>query len=288
MVVYYIMKLISRFFCILPLKARYYSGKAIGSLGWLLVPKRRKKLAVGNIMRSFGVDRELASDIVKSSTTRFGNMLIEVLRFPLLNKSNINQLVTIKGREYLHEALAYGKGVVIATAHSGNWELLGPALSLNGFPVVGVAQKQTNTAMNRFINEYRMLSGMHVVYKNEIREMIRLLGEGKILGLLMDQDAGNEGTFVKFFGVPASTATGAAAMARMKGTPIVPAFITRKEDGGHTAVLSKPIFVEKTANRDADVFTITQQLTTIIENHIRQFPNEWFWLHNRWKHTQIV
>ncbi|MBP2643571.1 MAG: lipid biosynthesis acyltransferase [Firmicutes bacterium] len=285
MLVYYIMKLISRFFCMLPLKARHGIGKLIGSLCWLLVPEKRKKMAVENSMRSLNLDKRMASAIVKCSTTRFGPMLVEVLRFPLLSKNSINQLVTIEGREYLSAALAFGKGVVIATAHSGNWELLGPTLAFNGFPVVGVAQKQTNAAMNRFINEYRALSGMQLVYKAEVREMMRLLGTGKIIGLLMDQDAGKEGTFVDFFGVPASTATGAAALARIKNVPIVPAFITERENGGHVVRLHKPIFVEKTAERDADVFAITQQLTTIIEKHIRQFPHEWFWLHNRWKHT---
>jgi KDO2-lipid IV(A) lauroyltransferase len=137
--------------------------------------------------------------------------------------------------------------------------------------------------MDRFINEYRTMAGMHVTYKTGVREMITMLGKGMIIGLLMDQDAGSNGIFVNFFGRLASTPQGSAALARLKNAPIVPAFITENSDGTHTAILHPIRWVDKTEDRDQDIWRTTNELTQIIENHIRKYPHEWFWLHDRWK-----
>jgi KDO2-lipid IV(A) lauroyltransferase len=240
-------------------------------------------MAINNVMISLGLDRAAATDIVRRSVTRFGPMFIEVLRFPILTPTNIHEYVTIANRHLLDEVYSLGKGVILATSHSGNWELLGAADALNGFPIAAVAQKQTNVSMDKFMNELRSCTGMHVTYKTGVKEMVSLLTKGWGIGLLLDQDAQQHGVFVDFFGRPASTAQGAATLARMKGAPILPAFITSNGDGTHTILLSPPVWVTKTEDRDADVLKTTQELTTIIETHIRAHPQEWFWLHNRWK-----
>lgn len=241
-------------------------------------------MAIENITRSLQVDKEAASAIVLNSVTRFGRMFVEILSFPLLNQSNITQLVTIKGLEHLKEALFYGRGVIAISSHSGNWELLGPAMTLYGFQATLVVQQQTNMAMNQFINEYRSMFGTHVLYKTRVRELIRILGKNKIIGLLMDQDAGSDGVFVDFFAAPASTAAGAAVLARMNNAPIVPVFIVETAYGAYNIIFHKPMWVEKTNDREADIFATTQQLTHFIQKHVHEFPHEWFWLHNRWKH----
>jgi Lauroyl/myristoyl acyltransferase len=267
----------------LPERLRRMIGDVIGAICWPFVPRRRVAMAVNNVILCLGIDREAAYKLVKQSSTRFGRMLMEVFNFPNLTGENIHRLVTIVGREYLEEALGYGKGVIVAAAHSGNWELQGAALALYGFPMVGVAQKQTNAAMDKFINEYRTKTGMHITYKTGVREMIKLLGEGKIIGLIMDQDARSKGVFVDFFGRVASTPSGAAALARIKDAPIVPMFITENTDGTHTILVHPLIWVTKTADRDQDIKVTTQELNHRIEQHIRAYPHEWFWLHNRWK-----
>lgn len=284
--IYGAVTLLSKIACALPPSIRRRSGDLIGEVCWPLIPKKRREMAISNIMVSLQLERTKAERIAKSSAVRFGRMFTEVLSFPRINKDNISRYVALEGKEYLDEALSQGKGVVLATAHSGNWELLGAALALNGFPLVAVVQKQTNVAMDRFINDYRGMAGMHVTYKTGVRDMVRLLNEGKIIGLLMDQNAGSKtGIFVDFFGRPASTPQGAAALARMNDVPIVPAFITESSPGVHTAIIKPAVRVHKTENRDRDILVTTQQLTAIIEQHIRQSPHEWFWLHNRWKAT---
>ena len=280
---YYLVKIISGVVCSLPRALRHNLGMVLGRLCWPLVSAKRRKMTIDNISRGLGVTEEQAAAIAKASGIRFGPMFMEVLHMPRLNKDNINQYVTLRGSEHLEAALAMGRGAVLATAHSGNWELLGAALAMHGFPLVAVVQRQTNAAMDTFINEYRTKAGMHVTYKQGVREMVKLLGKGKIIGLLMDQDNHNHGVFVEFFGRMASTPQGAAALARLNNAPIVPAFITENPDGTHTAILHPPVLVTKTADRAEDIRSTTQHLTRIIEQHIRQHPQEWFWLHNRWK-----
>lgn len=280
---YHFVILLSRIICLLPESLRNKIGDLIGALCWPLVPRKRREMAVANAMAALGVGRREAEEIVKRSAVRFGRMFLEVLYMPKITKANIRQRVTIKGSEHLDAALAQGRGVVLATAHSGNWEILGAALAMHGYPIVAVVQKQTNAAMDKFINEYRTLAGMHVTYKTGVREMISLLDENKIIGLLMDQDAGGQGIFVDFFGRPASAPKGPAVLARRKGALVVPAFITATGHGTHIALVHPPLEVDHTADREQDIFTATGRLTAIVENHIRQYPHEWFWLHNRWK-----
>lgn len=279
---YKTMRFLSYIVCILPRSLRRMSGNGLGQLCWLIVPRKRKIMAINNVTQALNVCSNRAEAIVKQSTVRFGRMFLEVLAFPKIKK-DINRHVYFEGKEYLHEALAHGRGVVLATAHSGNWELLGAALALNGFPMIAVAQKQTNAEMDHFINDYRTLVGMHVTYKSGVREMIKMLSTGKVIGMLMDQDAGRDGVFVNFFHRNSSAPRGPAYLARMKEAPIVPAFITENADGTHTVIIKPPIWAPQTVQREQDITVTTQQLTEIIEQHIRVQPTEWFWLHNRWK-----
>lgn len=285
---YTLIKLLSRLACWLPPGAARRAGGCLGQVAWLLTPRKRKDLAAGNIQRSLQVPPGEARRLAKASTVRFGPMFVDVLRLPLLTAQPLDRWVSFRGAAHLEDALAEGRGVVLATAHSGNWELLGASLALRGWPLVAVVQKQTNAVMDRFINEYRSRSGMHVTYKSGVKEMIRLLGEGRIIGLLMDQDAGPDGVCTDFFGRPASSPPGAAHLARMREVPIVPAFITQEPGGRYAVTLHPPVRVEKTADKKEDIRRTTQELTRIIEAHVRRQPQDWFWLHNRWKHGELV
>ncbi len=279
---YYIMKFFSRICCLLPRSFCLWLGNLLGQVTWVLVPDRRKRMAIDNVKKCLTLTENEAASIAKKSWTRFGYMIIEVLRFPLM-KNNITDYVRIEGRKHMEKALALGRGGIIATAHSGNWELLGGALALSGFPIVGVAQKQTNAAMNKFINEYRRLVGMHITYKTGVREMITMLADGWVIGLLMDQRTNpRDGVILKFFGRDTPCVPGPASLARFKNAPILPVFITQQPDGTHLLKIYEPVFVEKTKDKHEDIKRTTAVLTQLIETHIRKYPEEWFWLHDRW------
>ena len=241
-----------------------------------------------NAKRALGIDQHEAERLVRESFIRLGRMLMEVLSSPGLDRVNIRQRVKITGCHYLEDALLQGRGVVLATAHTGNWELLGAALAMYGFPIVGVAQKQANPAFDRFINEYRTLSGMQIIYKSGVRDMVRMLEKGKIIGMVMDQDAKERGVFVDFFDRQASTAPGAAALARFRNAPIVPAFIIERDCGVNSIIVHPPVWVTKTGDREKDIRIATQRLSNIIEQHIRLYPAQWLWLHDRWKTRPLI
>ena len=279
---YYTMKFFSRICCLLPKSLCLCLGEFLGQVTWGLVPARRKRMAIENVKKCLALTESEAKRIAKKSWTRFGYMIIEVLRFPLM-KNHITEYVRIEGREHMEKALALGRGGIIATAHSGNWELLGGALALSGFPIVGVAQKQTNEAMNKFINEYRRMVGMHITYKTGVREMITMLADGWVIGLLMDQRTNpRDGVILKFFGRDTPCVPGPASLARFKNAPILPVFITQEADGKHLLKIYEPVFVEKTKDKHEDIKRTTAVLTQMIEAHVREYPEEWFWLHDRW------
>lgn len=180
------------------------------------------------------------------------------------------------------------RGAVIMTCHSDNWELMGGAFAQNGIPLVGVAKKQKSADADKFINEFRTLIGMHITYRSGVREMYKMLDEGHFIGLIMDQDVGrDDGVVVKFFNRATNFVTGAASMSRFRKIPIFPAFMHKNPDGTHTLEISPPLYVEKTSDKHADIKRMTQRLATLIEQHVRKYPDEWFWLHDRWKSMRL-
>ena len=284
MLSYRAVKLLSHFVCLLPHRAAMMIGAGLARLLWPFIPARRKRLAQTQIERCLHVSPAEAARIARESTLRFGPMLMEVLRFPVLRR-HIEDYVTITGALHtMRASLAQGKGAIIATSHSGNWELMGGALALAGLPIVGVAKRQSAAGMDRFINEYRALVGMHVTYRSSVREMFRMIDQGWIIGLLSDQDPSRrDGVIVDFFGQETNAFTGAAAIARRCEVPIFPVFMHRRADGHHELTIEEPLYVEKTDDRAADVLRVTQEISAHIEAWIRRYPSEWFWLHDRWK-----
>ncbi|MDY6053732.1 MAG: lysophospholipid acyltransferase family protein, partial [Anaerovibrio sp.] len=149
--------------------------------------------------------------------------------------------------------------------------------------------KQKNNAANKFILEYRELSGMHITYKSDVREMFKLIKEGWLIGLIMDQDPSlRDGIIVDFFNRKTNSVTGPATLARFQNAPIFPGQIEHRPDGGHHITIYPPIYVEKTKDKKADIEKTVQELNNILEQHIRQHPEDWFWLHDRWKSVRSI
>ena len=284
MISYHAVKILSRLICFLPHGAAMMLGQGLAWLAWIFVPKKRKALAQEQVRSCLGVSAAEAERIARASTLRFGPMLMEVLRFPVM-KGCMDDYVTITGAiDEVRLAVAAGRGAIFATSHSGNWELMGGAFACAGLPIVAVAKKQSAAGMDRFINEYRALVGMHVTYQTGVREMFRMIDAGWIIGLLSDQDPSlRDGVIIDFFGQRTNAFTGAAAIARRCCVPIYPVFIHRGENGHHILTVEPGIMVEKTDDRAADVQRVTQTVNMRIEAWIRKYPEEWFWLHDRWK-----
>lgn len=282
------MKCLSAVICLLPLKFCLTLGRGLASLIWLFLPAKRKRLATENIRRCLNVSPEEANRIARESTVQCGAIFVEVLYFPKL-KGNMANHVKVIGLEHLTRYKnSSERGAVIATCHGDNWELMGGAFAQNGIPLVGVAKKQKSEGADKFINEFRTLIGMHITYRSGVREMYKMLDEGHFIGLIMDQDVGrDDGVVVKFFNQATNFVTGAASMSRFRKVPIFPAFMHRNPDGTHILEISPPLQVEKTSDKHADIKQMTQRLATLIEQHVRKYPDEWFWLHDRWKSMRV-
>ena len=181
---YYGVKLLSFLICLLPHNTAMALGAGLARMAWNFVPTKRKLLAKEQIIRCLGTSEAEAESIARASSLRFGPMLMEVLRFPVM-RTRMEDYVSITGAlDEVRAAVAAGRGAIFATSHSGNWELMGGAFACAGLPIVGVAKKQSAAGMDRFINEYRALVGMHITYHTGVREMFRMIDAGWIIGLV--------------------------------------------------------------------------------------------------------
>ncbi len=283
---YYIVKLFSKLMCISPRFVRNLLAHFLGSVAVLVVPRWRMQMAEANIRECLGVSDERAKQIAADSLHRFGRMVIEVMRFPLLNEKTIHEQVQVEGLEYLETAYAEGKGVIMATGHYGNWELLGATVALHGYPMLSITRKQNNSHMDKAINEFREMVGQQVTYnrgKHGLLAISRMLKEKNLLGVLFDQDTNDDGVELDLFGKRSVIPMGAAALSRIYGSPILPIFMHNNDDGTCCAKIYPPLYTPKTGDKQRDFYQVTRKLVDILEMEIINHPEMWFWVHDRWK-----
>lgn len=283
---YQLLKSLSRACCFLSDAGAAKVGSFLGQFFWTLVPGKRKKLAVQNILRSnITKDVKKAEEISKAAGVRFGTLGVSMFRFPLLNKENISKYVSIRGKEKLDEALVAGKGCIIAANHCGNWEMEGAALALYGYPILAVGMKQSNDGFDRFIREYRSIPGQTVEYKTGVRDMLRRLKEGYFVGLLYDQDPGETGLISPFLGQKTLTATGPAHFSMMTGCPIFIIFMHQLTDYTYEIIVEDAVYADKSLGKKEAIQKVTDEINKKLGDWIKLHPEDWFWLHNRWKWT---
>ena len=279
---YYILKIISQLLCLLPYASILALGKVLGRLYYHIAARQRRR-ALLQIQERLGISFSEAEDIIKRLFIKIAQTLLEVMYMPALTPEKMERYVTIENRHYLTEAVAKGRGVVYLSAHLGNWEWMGAALAMAGFPVASVIKSQPNAQHTRIINEYRQQAGITIFARGaELLSAAKALKQGKVLGFFSDQDAGIQGTFVNFLGKMASTPRGAAVFAKKFKSPIVPAFIVRRPQGGHSIMIDPPIYYEDTGDEKQDIHNLTVRLTGMIENKIKEYPDEWIWFQKRW------
>jgi len=215
-----------------------------------------------------------------------GWQAVEFARFPRYSRSNIGEAIEIEGHENLLEAQHRRKGVLILTGHIGAWEVSSFAHAVYGFPMHYLARPLDNARLDQFVNRYRGFSGNQPIYKNEsARAVLRVLNSGGVVGILADQNTlPEEGAFVEFFGKPACTTTGIARLALHTGAPVVPGYAVWDATSRKYKLRFDPaVELAETGNQEQDIFENTQRFAKIIEAIIRKYPDQWVWLHARWK-----
>lgn len=266
----------------LPPAASLAVGRRIGDLLWWLLPRRRRMTAE-NLRRALGAERspdELAR-LGRRSFQHLGMTLVEACRYFLRPTDVMLSMVHVQGGDHLRTAAAQGRGVLILTAHYGNWELLAAAHGLTGLPLSIVVRPLDHPLLDELAARFRRRSGAELIVKRQaVREVLQALRRHRMVGILLDQNATrSEGVFVPFFGVPASTSKGLALLALRTGAPVVPVFLRRDPDGRHCMEVGPVI----PPPADDDVAAYTATFNRVIEANIRRAPEQWLWMHARWR-----
>ncbi len=279
---YHLMKGFSRLLCLLPYPVILQLGGALGFLHWTFGGSQRRR-AITQLQERLGVPPDEASAIAGRMFRNIGKTLLEVLYIPALTPEKLERWVTIENLHYLTEAMSAGHGTVLLTAHFGNWEWTAARLVQAGFPLAAIAETQPNPGLDQLLNEYRAMVGLAPYARgNALVAAMKALKSGHILGFVADQDAKASGVFVNFFGRPASTPQGPAVFAQRCGAPVVPAFIVRQPRRGHRILLSPPIYGNPDNDPAREILALTAQMTEVMEERIRRYPDHWWWFQRRW------
>lgn len=259
---------------------------SVTSLLFSLQPKL-KKTAEFNLRLAFphwtGAQRE---DVTRKMVRNLGWMAAEFARFPRLTKGNIEEVVILEGHENFLEGQRRGKGVLYLTGHIGAWELSSFAHALYGYPLHYMARPLDNKRLDALVNQYRCSSGNKPIFKNEsARVTLKILKDSGTVGILADQNTmPEEGVFVDFFGKPACTTTGIARVALHTGAAVVPGYVYWDEAIRKYRLRFEPaVELVRTGDTERDVFENTQRFAKVLEEIIRKHPEQWVWVHKRWK-----
>jgi KDO2-lipid IV(A) lauroyltransferase len=272
---------------LLPHRAALWIGASAGLLLYGL-DRRHRRLVQEQLQTAFpDWPRAQVRQTARRCYANLGKSAAEFARLGRANRETILQWVTIEGMEHVERARQQGRGVLILTAHLGNWELLGVVYALTGHRLFPIARPLDNPWLNGLINRIRNRHGSEVVSKKAAsapRDIIHALRQGHTVGILLDQNmAPRDGVFVNFFGRSACTSTGLALIARRTGASVVPAFIVREARGRHRIIFQPPVELAHSRNVEEDVVINTARCTAVIERMVRAYPDQWLWMHRRWK-----
>ena len=273
-------------FCVslLPRRMSLLIGGWLGiSVFWFA--SQQRKLACDHLRCSLVFSDECSvRTIAKQCFKNLGKTVVEFMRFPRLNKQQIQRYVTFEGVEHVERALARGKGAIILTGHFGNWELLAASISATIAPLTPIVRELRSPRLNALVSRYREKAGYATIDRDTgIRHALRCLKRNELLGIVADVDTTVSGVFVDFFGRRAYTPYSPVAIALKTGAAILPSFIIRQSDGSHRAIIEPPLVLERTNVKEKDLVINTQRFTKIIESYIREYPAQWIWMHRRWK-----
>ena len=275
----YLLRILKKCFSNLSSRKRFYISSRLGSIFYSYLHVRKKQ-ARKNIKKAFPhLNSNQIEKILKNTYLNFFHNFIEFVSLP---NSYKNIQIKVKGERVLQSFLKQKKGIVFITGHFGAWEILGQWVSKNVPLFVGVAQKQKNKgAHDFFINQRELAGTQHIIRGESIKLMYNVLSNNGLLGLVSDQDAKKKGIFVDFFGTPASTPRGAALFHINTKAPLLLG-VCFKENFQKYHIHFKAI---DTKNKNIE--GITQEYTNLLETYIKQYPDQYFWFHRRWKTKKI-
>ncbi len=267
-----------------PLTAARELGADLGSLAYSL--GIRRDVSLGHLRRIFGdelSDQQLER-VARESYRNFGRMTFEYGRFPRLSQDLIERTVTVTGEENLRAALDAGRGGLLIGGHFGNWEMAA-CLAPMGYPLTFLVGEQHNRLVDGLMNRLRQGLGVEIVpLTGSLLGVFRALRNNRLVAMLSDQDAGRSGVFADFLGLPASTPYGPGRLALKTGAPLLPMMVVRHGRDRHELVICPPVsHPPEGASEEEAVRHYTQGYTSVLEEFVRRYPEQYFWMHRRWK-----
>jgi len=248
---------------------------------------RLRQVGMRNLAMAFPQKHEAERRrILRGVFTSLGRQLAELCQFPRYTAENVDDVVVYDGLEHFQKAYARGKGVLFLTAHFGGWELSAFAHSLHGHWLHVVMRPMDNPYLDRLLQSYRTMHGNKVVPKDDfVRGLLAAMKCGETVGILMDTNmTPPQGIFVNFFGIPACTASGLARMALRTDAAVVPGFTIWDERlGKYRLRFDAAVELVRSGDLEADIVANTQKFTAVIEDYVRRYPEQWLWVHRRWK-----
>jgi KDO2-lipid IV(A) lauroyltransferase len=224
--------------------------------------------------------------IQRGCANHLGCQLAEVAWLARAGADDVKRICEVDGFEHVDAALEGGRGLIFATAHCGNWEILAARVPVEGYQLLAAVRELDDPRIDRVVTDMRSRFGTEIVPRGPAagRQLARALAKNKSVGLLIDQDIPSiPGVFVPFFGRSAWTPSGAAMLALRMRCPLLPAFIHRKPDGTHKIHIKPPLAVPSDGTLEDRVRELTAAATAAIEWQIRAWPEQWVWMHRRWR-----
>ena len=273
------------FLRMLPLSLVHWLARCLGTFAFDVV-RIRRRVTLENLRAGLG-DQYSEGERVKIARACYRNFACTFFEFALTpheGTADLTPWVEVAPREPIAEAAVLGKGIVYLTAHTGNWELLGAAISQLDRSIKFLVGDQKNLLVDRYAKRQRAKMGMEMIeIGSSMRAVMRTLrGDGRI-ALVADQDGGRDGIFIEFLGRPAAYQVGPARFAYRTGAPVLVGLARRLGGGKHSARLYPPIIPDQTKPEAEETRRILCEYTRILEDFIRRHPDQWFWMHRRWK-----
>lgn len=261
-------------------------GGGIGVAAYWILRKERKK-TLEHLKKAFGREKTQAelNQIGRDCFRNLGRNALDVIRLDRIKNPEFEKTVKIEGEEILKKASEGGKGVIFITGHIGNWELMA-AFIARSYPVAVVAAPIYDSRIENLLIRLRSVHGIETFVRDSpgsIKKILSFLKKGGMLGILIDQDTRTSGIHVPFFNKMAYTTDGAANIALRTGASVVAGFISRVGRNSHLIKIQGPLSLRRTNDRNLDLRNNTADFTRIIENQVRLAPDQWVWMHRRWR-----
>jgi Kdo2-lipid IVA lauroyltransferase/acyltransferase len=269
----------------LPLGASLWIGRRLGDFVFSVL-RMRRRVALENLRRGLGPEPGEAEleRIARAVYRNMGMTFVEFLRFERERRDDLMARTEVGPLAVLEQAQRSGRGVIFLTAHTGDWEVCGVVMGVVGGPLSTVVGDQKNLWVDRYIKTLRVKVGMRIIpIGSALREVMRLLAAGGRGALAADQDAGGDGLLLEFLGRPASCSTGPARFAYRSGAAVVIGLDRHLGGGRHRLLLHPPIVPDPSRPEEEEVARILTEFNHALEAFVRRHPDQWFWMHRRWK-----